>query len=176
MGPLIGLLNFMCPGVIVPLCPPLGGPESEHYEVKFWLLKSLDLLFGGDKHIQKWLSEIEKYVVHSFALFCAITKSFVVYCRDPKQLYVYYHMESPAYITLNEHRKEFLKFDGSFINLTMTYRSDSHVSASYRIVGDLPNIILNGNGKQWVEKQLARKGKLAVRRVYKYFYFRYSKV
>ena len=43
----------------------------------------------------------------------------------------------------------------------MTYRSDAHVSAFYRIKENLPNIILNGKEKQWVIKQLAKK-KLAV--------------
>ena len=116
-------------------------------------------------------------ILHEFLDLCTAvihyvftaTKIFIVCCSDPNQLYVYFHMESPAYITLSERRTKFSKFDGNFINLTMTYRSDAHVSASYRIKGDLPNIILNGKGKQWIDELLAKKKKLAVCRVNNFF-------
>ena len=72
-------------------------------------------------------------------------------------------MESPGFMTVGENRKEFPKFDKNFINVTMTYRSDSHISASYHILEDLPKVILRGDGKQWVEKKLAKKKKIAVR-------------
>ena len=71
-------------------------------------------------------------------------------------------MESPAFMMFSENRRQFPKFDKNFINITMTYRSDSHVSASYHIL-DLPKVILRGDGKQWVEKKLAKKKKIAVR-------------
>ena len=61
-----------------------------------------------------------------------------------------------------EHRKTFPKFDGGFINSTMTYRSDSNFYAPYGLSQGLSKIILKGEGKQWVESKLAKQKKLAV--------------
>ena len=61
-----------------------------------------------------------------------------------------------------EYRQNFRNFDGNFINLTMTYRSDSHISTTYQLTGKLVDIIQRGEGKKWVETILAKKTRMAV--------------
>ena len=57
-----------------------------------------------------------------------------------------------------EYRESLSKFDNYFINLTMTYRSDS--SIYYPFPPDLKSIIKQG--KAWVDKRMAEKSNLNV--------------
>nr|CAB3247496.1 galactoside 3(4)-L-fucosyltransferase-like [Phallusia mammillata] len=75
--------------------------------------------------------------------------------RNPDQLFVYLTMESPSYIQIGEHRRTMSKFDGGFINWTMSYRHSSDIFSSYFTSA---NTIFE-NGKQKVEDLLAKKSR-----------------
>ena len=57
-----------------------------------------------------------------------------------------------------EGRTNFGKFDNSFINLTISYRSDSSIFYPYS--NDLQSIL--DQGKSWVDKKISEKSNLTV--------------
>ncbi|XP_076816986.1 alpha-(1,3)-fucosyltransferase 7-like [Clavelina lepadiformis] len=82
------------------------------------------------------------------------------YYRDPEQIFVFFSHESPSYVIHGEHRHAMTKFDNHFINWTMTYRTDSDVFAPYEQSKIVNEIIKEG--KKWVDRNLAKKKKVAL--------------
>ncbi|CAK8679824.1 unnamed protein product [Clavelina lepadiformis] len=80
--------------------------------------------------------------------------------RDPEQIFVFFSHESPSYVIHGEHRHAMTKFDNHFINWTMTYRTGSDVFAPYEQSKIINKIIKKG--KKWVDRNLAKKKKVAL--------------
>ena len=61
-----------------------------------------------------------------------------------------------------EHRgyQDFQKFDEGFINVTMTYRTDSDIFYPY--TKNVPLVKILSRGKSWVDEHLAKKKNVAV--------------
>uniref|UniRef100_H2Z3S8 Fucosyltransferase n=1 Tax=Ciona savignyi TaxID=51511 RepID=H2Z3S8_CIOSA len=79
--------------------------------------------------------------------------------RDPDQYFVFLSRESPSYVMQYEHRT-LSKFDGGFINWTMTYRSDSNIFYPYFHPPNARYVF--NRGKDWVDSNLAKKSKTAL--------------
>uniref|UniRef100_H2Y8W9 Fucosyltransferase n=1 Tax=Ciona savignyi TaxID=51511 RepID=H2Y8W9_CIOSA len=79
--------------------------------------------------------------------------------RDAAQYFVFTSMESPSYVMHGEHRA-LSKFDGGFINWTMTYRSDGDVFSPY--IESKVAIPVFQRNQTWLNSTLVTKSKIAL--------------
>uniref|UniRef100_H2Y538 Fucosyltransferase n=1 Tax=Ciona savignyi TaxID=51511 RepID=H2Y538_CIOSA len=80
--------------------------------------------------------------------------------RAPDQYFVFWSLESPAFIQ-NGGNRDMKKFDGGFINWTMTYRLDADIFAPFLQPSEA-NRIFFGRGKSYVDQIMRKKNKMAL--------------